>query len=977
MVAGSVSSEDGFFRALAENVPDIVFTTAPGGDIEYFNNRWYRYTGQTAAQALDGGYFACIHPDDLALLASAWATVRASGDEGTADARYRRHDGAYRWHRVTVAPYRDAEGRIVRWLGTISDIHAERSAERSFRTLAESVQTLVWAARPDGCVDYYNVRWHERVADIDAMLGNGWKTFVHPDDLEQAVRAWTHSVGSGEDCAVRLRFRMRGGDYRWHESTATAERDEAGQIVRWYGTSVDINESVILREELRDQDVVTRLLRELARRTPSLLFSTTADGRIDFINERWSDVIGVDADMMLGFGWTRFLHASDVTTVGDAFAEHMLTGEAFVAQCRLKRSDAAYRWIEIRAEAQRDEAGRIVRWYGAGTDIDTQRRAIEALDLLAASGASAATASDTDTTLSLIARASLAGVADVSMFDLIEPSGATRRIVVTAPSVPDATYEAIRAYAPPLEDGAHPVTRAIAERVSVHIPVVDEAFLAAHIAPAERRATWRETGVRSVIVAPLIVGDTSLGALTLLRTLTDVAFDRQDVRVVEEIARRTAVAVDNIRLRELTRAEAAERDDRFRQIADSIPQLMWVADAQGTVEWVNQRWLEFSGQSALAALADGWRTVIHPDDEERANAQWRAAAERGASFECDFRLRGGDGLYRWFLGRATPVRTAAGEKWYGTNTDIDDARRASRTLRAFADVGEALSESLGLQATLDAVMRVAVPAYADWAFITLCDESNDLFVAAVYHEDPSKSEPLATQIGKLYARGHHATGSPAAVRAREPLLYQNATYADAARVVELGVLDVFWLVVGFHCVLVVPLVVGSVARGALTLCMSQSRRTFDPADVPFFAELGRRIAPAVANAELYERERRVAQSFQEAALPATLPAADGYVFSAIYEAGRGAPARRRRLVRRLQTPRRPHRGLDRRCRGLRFACGRNDGEHPSGHPRRGARARRPGTDARSCGSCIAHRKPRLVCDRVRRRYRPRRGNDEL
>ena len=97
-----------------------------------------------------------------------------------------------------------------------------------------------------------------------------------------------------------------------------------------------------------------------------------------------------------------------------------------------------------------------------------------------------------------------------------------------------------------------------------------------------------------------------------------------------------------------------------------------------------------------------------------------AAGKTKSIYECEFRLRGRDGHYRWFLGRATPVHTPLGVRWYGTNTDIDDARRATRTLNFFAKIGEALSESLGLQTTLRSVMQVVVPEFADWAFNFAC-----------------------------------------------------------------------------------------------------------------------------------------------------------------------------------------------------------------------------------------------------------------
>ncbi len=880
------TAEGGFFHALAENVPDIVFTTTPDGQVEYFNSRWHQYTGQRVDEALGGGYAAHIHPDDRTRLLRDWDAIRASGRDGSSEARYRRFDGLYRWHRVNVAPYRDARGEIVRWLGTFSDIHAARAAERSFRTLADTMPIMVWAARPNGETDYYNMRWEERVGDIGTLIGLGWRDIIHPADLDATTRSWQRSVATGEAFSVQLRLRMRDGDYRWHEATATPDRDEDGVIVHWYGACVDTNEAAVLRGLLHDRDVVTRLLHELAQRTPTLLFTAAPDGGIDFINDRWSEVLGVKAHQLLGNGWMQYVHADDLPRILATLREHWRIGKPYVGEWRLKRSNQTYRWVEIRIEAQRDETGRIVRWFGAGTDIDMQRRAIDALDLLAESVTQAAVAEDVDIMLARVAEAALAGVADMSVFDLIDTAAPLRRIVVAAPGVPAHEFAVVKQFDTRVNGLSQPVAQAIAERRSVHIPTIDEAFLQAHVAPELRRTAWRDSGVRSMIVAPLIVGDSVLGSLTLLRSRPGVDFDSQDVRIVEEIARRSAIAVENIRLGERARAAVAEREERFRAIADAIPQLMWVCDERGKVEWVNARWLAFTGQSSEEALDQGWRHIIHPDDADAASAAFLAAAAGGQPYESQFRMRRSDGAYRWFLGRATPVGTASGVTWYGTNTDIDDARRAARAMRVFAGVGEALSETLGLQETLDAIMRIVVPEFADWAVITLMDEARDLRVAAIFHDDPEVNARLATVVGKRYARGDIEIGSPAAVRSREPRLSAQATYEDGARVVEPDVLQILWDAVGFRSVLAIPLVVASNVRGTLTMCMADSGRAFDAGDVPFFMDIGRRIAPAIGNAELYERERRVAQSFQEAALPALLPQADGYVFSAIYEAGR-------------------------------------------------------------------------------------------
>jgi serine phosphatase RsbU (regulator of sigma subunit) len=122
------------------------------------------------------------------------------------------------------------------------------------------------------------------------------------------------------------------------------------------------------------------------------------------------------------------------------------------------------------------------------------------------------------------------------------------------------------------------------------------------------------------------------------------------------------------------------------------------------------------------------------------------------------------------------------------------------------------------------------------------------------------------------------------VRTKSPVYRPGIAYADAANFVNLPVLDAVWNA-GFASFVVVPLFAGSAVRGTVHLCMQNDARAFVQADVDFFQEFARRLAPAIANAELFERERLVARSFQDAALPARLPDVPGFAFHAIYEAG--------------------------------------------------------------------------------------------
>jgi PAS domain S-box-containing protein len=119
------------------------------------------------------------------------------------------------------------------------------------------------------------------------------------------------------------------------------------------------------------------------------------------------------------------------------------------------------------------------------------------------------------------------------------------------------------------------------------------------------------------------------------------------------------------------------------QIINTMPMFAWSTLPDGYVEFLNQRWLDFTGLSAEQARGWGWSAVLHPDDADGLVERWKAALASGRPLDAEARIRRFDGQYRWFLYRADPLRDESGTiiKWYGTNTDIDDRKRAEEGLR--------------------------------------------------------------------------------------------------------------------------------------------------------------------------------------------------------------------------------------------------------------------------------------------------------
>ncbi|MFV3077065.1 response regulator [Niveispirillum fermenti] len=145
--------------------------------------------------------------------------------------------------------------------------------------------------------------------------------------------------------------------------------------------------------------------------------------------------------------------------------------------------------------------------------------------------------------------------------------------------------------------------------------------------------------------------------------------------VLKERLVRLAAAVNRAIDEARILVERQQAEAKFRALAESMPQLVWSAQPQGAVDYLNGNWHDYTGAENGENIGDGWLAVLHPDDRRRTQDRWSTAVATGEEYEIEYRLRRHDGVFRWFLGRALPLYDKDGQiiRWFGTCTDIDDA----------------------------------------------------------------------------------------------------------------------------------------------------------------------------------------------------------------------------------------------------------------------------------------------------------------
>jgi anti-sigma regulatory factor (Ser/Thr protein kinase) len=273
-------------------------------------------------------------------------------------------------------------------------------------------------------------------------------------------------------------------------------------------------------------------------------------------------------------------------------------------------------------------------------------------------------------------------------------------------------------------------------------------------------------------------------------------------------------------------------------------------------------------------LGWAWLDSVHPDDVARVSLRWKRSLRGNLPFESEHRLRDErTGTYRWMLARATPAFDQRGHvsAWYGTSTDISDKKRAEGDLRILLDLGTRLLASLDAEDAYRALLRAIVPGHAACAFVVSV-EGRNASLAAMMPVGAGQSDPRRYDIATTEILGSARSGLPRVLTGIDVAAL--GPFADVLPGVRLT------------SALTVPVCIGRRVVGLLAAFTSADSTPYSERDLPLFCELASRLATALRVTETFEHDHKVASEFQRAALPLTLPSAEGVIFDAFYEAGR-------------------------------------------------------------------------------------------
>src|SRR3984893_17439904 len=249
-------------QTVIDTVPSFLWTSLPDGSKEYLNKRWYEYTGLSLEQGKGWGWKVVVHPDDLERLIREWLALVEGRKPGELETRIRRYDGEYRWFLIRVVPQLDAEGNVVKWFGSNTDIEDRKRAEkklledeRELRRITDAIPQAIVVQDPSGHPLYANqaVLDYTGLTMQDVVASDFRARIFHPEDLERLRGERQTALARGLPFEIEQRALRNDGQYRWFLIRYNPFRDEQGRLVRWYATGTDIDDRKRAEDRTRNE----------------------------------------------------------------------------------------------------------------------------------------------------------------------------------------------------------------------------------------------------------------------------------------------------------------------------------------------------------------------------------------------------------------------------------------------------------------------------------------------------------------------------------------------------------------------------------------------------------------------------------------------------------------------------------------------------------------------------------------------------
>jgi PAS domain S-box-containing protein len=495
----------------------------------------------------------------------------------------------------------------------------------------DSIPGLIHTSLPDGYLDFFNQPWLSYVGrSLEALQGWKWTAAIHPEDVAGIVEKWRASLASGEPFLYEARVRRADGEYRWMLHRKIPLRDEHGAIVKWYGSSIDIEERKRAEDELRRSEFYLTAGQRLVHAGS---WSFTPAGICEYWSEELFDVVGFDPANGIPTveQYLTVVHPDDVSFLRAQLDKMAAEGVGCDLKYRIIHPERGVRFVRSVGEVV-FERGILTRFVGTTLDITEQEHLTQELRSREAYLAEAQRLSHTGSFGWRVSSGEL--VWSEETFRIFDCDPATK------PSV-DLVLQRV-----------HPEDAALVHQT------IERAAHEGKDFDFEHRLLVPDGSLKHahVVAHALSVGS---GSVEFVGAVMDITAAKQ------------------------TEEKIREQEIEVRQMLDLAPQHVYVQRADGRYLHANQAALDYYGMTLEEFRNSDRREVLYPGDLERLENEVRSKFLNGLPHEGEARLRRNDGVYHWFLFRRNPLHDEHGRltRWYLAATDIEERKQAEQRLQ--------------------------------------------------------------------------------------------------------------------------------------------------------------------------------------------------------------------------------------------------------------------------------------------------------
>lgn len=592
-----------------------------------------------------------IHPADLERAEAGLAAALEGEDEYVLEYRIHWEDGSLHFIHSAGRVTRDDAGVPVRAYGTSQDVTAQEraraEAQRREAVLADaqaiahfgSWEWDVQADRVDWSDELYRIYGYEP-GGVDVTFGR-YLEHVHPDDRDRVAGM----IGSALESAGTFEFEERilrpDGSARVLESKGYAVT-EGGRAVRIVGTCHDVTEARASEAARRETEGRFRRIVETAQEG---IWTIDEGGVTTYVNDRMAEMLGYRPEEMVGRSFYDFME-EDARVEATRNMERRRQGIEERHEFRLKTRSGTELWTYM-ATSPLMEDGSFLGALAMVMDVTDLREAERSVRVLARAGEILGTSLEPGVTIQQIADLVVEEAADGCFLDLLDAGGRIERAAWSSSTAELNELSALPRLAPAESGTAHPIVQVMTRGKTVYVPQVDDAWMKTIAISDRHYEHLRSAGLRSFLAVPVSARGRILGALLCLRAGEAAkAFTEMEVGLLEEVGRRTGVALDNARLFETL----ADSEQRYRFLADHSSDMITGHGPEGICTYASPSARELTGYGPDDLVGRSLGEVLHPEGQEAREEDREALADAlqsGRVLTIADRIHTRGGAVRW------------------------------------------------------------------------------------------------------------------------------------------------------------------------------------------------------------------------------------------------------------------------------------------------------------------------------------------